>query len=128
MTPLKKKFLNIIKDSSFPLVQQAMEDFNLKNEAPKLLSLKKKNIYQVPDGFFKELEKDIRSNCARKPGRLRKLKHWLELSAAAAIVILALFSGIKVMADKKYVPVETDRTIYNITDGDLDKDQTINSY
>ena len=104
-----------------------MEDSKLRDEVPNLFRLQKRNIYQVPERFFQELENDIRSKHSRKPGRLAKLKHWLELSAAAAIVILVLFSGIKVVADKKYVPVETDRTIYNITDGDTDRKQVLNA-
>ena len=103
-----------------------MED-NLKNEAPKLFGLEKRNIYQVPEGFFQELEKDLRSKRTRKPGRLRKLKQWIELSAAAAIIGFLLVSGIKVMSEKEYVPVETDRTIYNINDGDMDGEPIVNS-
>lgn len=104
-----------------------MEDPKQWDGSPKLFRLPKRNVYQVPEGFFQELENDIRRKRARKPGRIKKLTHWLELSAAAAIMMLVLFSGIKVMADKKYVPVETDRTIYNITDGDMDGEQILKS-
>jgi hypothetical protein len=96
------------------------EDSNF-NDSSALFSLPKKNVYQVPQGFFADMEQDIRKKYPdSKRGVYRKMKRWARLSVAAAIISLIIFSGIKVFFHKDYVPVETDRTIYTIQDGDKD--------
>ncbi len=97
------------------------EESKLRKEAPLLFSLKKENVHAVPEGFFPELEKDIRrAYPKRRKGMLIRMKRWAKVSVAAAIVLLIVFSGIKMVIDKQYVPAETIRTMYTVMDGDMD--------
>lgn len=97
------------------------EESKLRKEAPFLFSLKKENVHTVPDGFFSELEKDVRRTFPkRKRGIWIRMKRWTRVSVAAAIVLLIVFSGIKMVIDKQYVPAETIRTMYTVMDGDMD--------
>lgn len=103
-----------------------MDDSKLKNEAPLLFSLRRKNIYQVPENFFSDMGNDFQKQCAeRKPDRTKILRRQIELSVAAAVVGFIFFLGVKIIAGKEYLPVETDRAIYNINDGDADGDRTV---
>ncbi len=104
-----------------------MGNTNLKSEVSKLFNLEKKKVFKVPDGFFQKLEKDILNGRRGKSDKTRKIMQWMELSAAAAILGFLLFSGLKVISEKEYVPIETDRTMYNITDGDMDGEPIVNA-
>lgn len=84
-----------------------------------LFSLQKKNVHQVPDGFFQELETDIRVKYShRSTNSFRKITRFAQFSVAAAIILLVLFSGLKIFIHKEYMPVETIRTMYTVQDGD----------
>ena len=98
-----------------------LEDFELNKNISPLFSLPKKNVYRVPQGFFDELEFSIRRKYPqRKKGMLRRFRKVAQLSVAAAIAILIVFSGIKIFLHKDYLPVETIRMIYTVQDGDRD--------
>ncbi|GIV33839.1 MAG: hypothetical protein KatS3mg031_1374 [Chitinophagales bacterium] len=90
-----------------------------------LSHLPKKNIYQVPEGFFSQLETDIFKKLNRRPDRHKTLFRWMEYSAAAALLGFLLVSGLRMLTSKNYLPVETQRTIYNIADGDMDGEQIL---
>lgn len=100
-----------------------MEEQKLKDEAPLLFGLKKRNIYQVPEGFSGQLEKDIRRKYPRSPRLRKRIGRWIKYSVATVVVLLSLLSSVKFIVEKKYVPVETERSFYNITDGDADREQ-----
>jgi hypothetical protein len=97
------------------------EDTGLNKESSALFSLPKKNVYEVPQDFFAEMERDIRRKYPDgKRAVYRKIRKWARLSIAAAIISLIIFSSIKVFFHKEYMPVETVRTIYTVEDGDRD--------
>lgn len=100
-------------------------DSKFGKEVPVISGLKKKNIYSVPEGFFNELEKDIRWKYPRTPGRFRKLRRWLRNSFVIVVLFFIVFSSVKIVSEKKYVPVETERSFYNISDGDAGREQLV---
>lgn len=94
------------------------DDSNLNNAAANLFGIPKKNVYRVPEGFFNELELDIRKKYPQpKRNIYRRLKRWAKLSVAAAVAAFLVFSGVKTILHKEYQPVETDRGIYTLQDG-----------
>lgn len=90
-------------------------------DAPLLFTLKKRNVYAVPDGFFQDLEKAIHTKYPSGNRRiLRRMKRWAKVSVVVLLLSIIFFSGAKIIFYKNYLPVETDRTIYNVLDGDRD--------
>src|SRR5688500_9485427 len=99
------------------------EESKLNGENAKLISLKKKSIYQVLEALVTEFTFDIRNKYTHQnKGLYRKIIRWAQLSVAAAIITLVLFSGIRVFVHKQYLPLETDRGIYTLQDGNLNKE------
>lgn len=100
-----------------------MEDRTRHGNLIRISELSRQNIYDVPVGFFDELETGIKKECAAKSKRFhpRQWKRWAELSLAASILIALTFSGAKLLF-KRYQPVETHRMIFTIADGDGDRE------
>lgn len=102
-----------------------MEDSNLRKNAPILFGLKKvPNGYTLPDGFFGELEEGIylKRDKLPKERKLKWIRKWIEISVAAAILVIVFFSGIKILIDKQESSEQAQRKIYNVLDGDMDED------
>jgi len=78
-----------------------MKKPEINHDAPTLAGLEKRNVYRTPDDFFREMESDtMKSISAKTRVRLVRMERWFELSLAAAIIAVALFSGTRLMPDK----------------------------
>lgn len=71
-----------------------MDESKIKEEAPLLFSLDKKNIHRVPDGFFDAMEGEICKQVITKTTvRFERTKWWFEFSAAAVLVLGVLIGA-----------------------------------